>query len=306
MKKGKEEFKRINNCDHYFLHFPLVESDIVILHLHGGPGQSTSNFAYLQEQYFTYANFVYYDQRGAGKTQSKNKSKSAEITTEQLLDDLDKIIDVISNQYHTNKIILLGHSWGSILGTRYIQIHPEKVIGYVGMGQVINVYRGEKRAFDRLGEVINEKDRKAYEKLRSAFTEDSFDTQRMMEIRKLESKYGFMKPFSSFAMKYIKSPYFKWKDAVVLLTSFKTNLHLLDELNDFDAEKSIHYDCPIFYLCGRLDWQVPTVLVEEYIQLVEAPKKNIYFVEAGSHTLDIDDSKDFHTKLECIVNEIIN
>lgn len=283
-----------------------MENDIVILHIHGGPGQSTSNFAYLQEQYFTYANFVYYDQRGAGKTQTKNKSKATEITTEQLLDDLDKIVDMISKQYHTNKIILLGHSWGSILGTRYIQAHPEKVIGYVGMGQVINVYRGEKRAFDRLGGVIKDKDRKAYEKLRSAFTEDSFDSHRMMEIRNLEGKYGFMKPLSSFAMKYIKSPYFKMNDAFVMLSSFKTNRYLLDELNNFDAEKIIHYECPVFYLCGRLDWQVPSVLVEEYFNLVEAPKKNIYFVEDGSHTLDIDNPKDFHNKLELIVKEIKN
>lgn len=110
MYKGLGEYALINDCNHYFLHFPL-ESDIVILHIHGGPGQSTSDFAYLQEEYFNYSNFVYYDQRGAGRTQLKNKSTPDEITTEQLLDDLDKIVDFISERYHTKKIILLGHSW---------------------------------------------------------------------------------------------------------------------------------------------------------------------------------------------------
>jgi proline iminopeptidase len=305
MPKGLGEYTLINGCNHYFLHFPL-ESDIVILHIHGGPGQSTSDFAYLQEEYFNYSNFVYYDQRGAGRTQLKNKSTPDEITTEQLLDDLDKIVDFISERYHTKKIILLGHSWGSILGTLYIQKHPEKVIGYVGMGQVINIYRGEKRAYDRLGTMIKESDIKKYEKLRSAFSHNHFDVSRMGELRGLESKYGFMNSMGSFIQKYIKSPYFKWSDLYILFTAYKPNKNLINELNIYDAASVTNYKCPVFYLCGRLDWQVPTVLVQEYFETITAPQKGIYIIEDATHSSDIDKPKEFHKLLNEIVEIITN
>jgi pimeloyl-ACP methyl ester carboxylesterase len=44
---------------------------------------------------------------------------------------------------HTNKIILLGWSWGSIIGVEMARKRPEIFTAYVGTGQIVNEQAGE-------------------------------------------------------------------------------------------------------------------------------------------------------------------
>ena len=83
-KDYSEEYIKINGIFQYFLHYDFSQKDTVIF-LHGGPGESKANFAYHFAPYFNFCNVVYYDQRGTGKTQLKNKTKADEITLEILV-----------------------------------------------------------------------------------------------------------------------------------------------------------------------------------------------------------------------------
>ena len=85
-----------------------------------------------------------WDQRGCGRTYYENgKRDSSKVTVEQLLGDFNELVDYLIAEYHVEKIAILGHSWGSILGSVYIKRHPEKVLCYIGVSQIKQMKQGE-------------------------------------------------------------------------------------------------------------------------------------------------------------------
>ena len=71
-------------------------------------------------------------------------------TIEQMLDDLHGIIAHLQRKYQIEKLALLGHSWGSVLGSLYALRHPENVLSYIGTGQVISMMENERTAFQEV------------------------------------------------------------------------------------------------------------------------------------------------------------
>ena len=118
-------------------------SNPVILFLHGGPGLATSPlypWFISWEKHFT---LVQWDQRGAGKTYGRYGKKTPDLTVERMTQDGIEIAEYLRAHLQTNKIILLGHSWGSYLGLRIIARRPDLFSAYVGTGQTVNGGEGE-------------------------------------------------------------------------------------------------------------------------------------------------------------------
>ncbi|MBL7698598.1 MAG: alpha/beta hydrolase [Chitinophagaceae bacterium] len=98
-----------------------------IIYLHGGPGAGITDL-----EIKTLANLsdygydVYlYDQVGCGH--SNRLTDINEYSAERHREDLAEIIDQVGAQ----KVILLGQSWGSILGSLYISTNAERVAKFV-------------------------------------------------------------------------------------------------------------------------------------------------------------------------------
>jgi len=88
---------------------------------------------------------------------------------EILLQDLNKLIQYLKQRFGKNQIIIMGHSWGTILGVTYIKEYPENVSQYIGIGQCINFNEGKlysgKKALEIAKEKNNAKDIAELEKL---------------------------------------------------------------------------------------------------------------------------------------------
>ncbi len=100
----------------------------IILVLHGGPA---SDYRYLYNcKEFANQGYrvVFYDQRGTGLSQRFPKSHYKSV--QQLTDDVNAII-AFYRKVPTQKVFLLGHSWGGILASAYINRHPATVNGAV-------------------------------------------------------------------------------------------------------------------------------------------------------------------------------
>ena len=99
----------------------------MIVVLHGGPG---GDYRYmLRCVQFADSGFrvVFYDQRGSGLSQRFPKSS---YTMDVMYDDLAGVIAHYRTS-PTQKIFLLGHSWGAMLATAYINHHPADIRGAV-------------------------------------------------------------------------------------------------------------------------------------------------------------------------------
>lgn len=70
-----------------------------------------------------------------------------------MLKDLFEIVQYLKIKYNKQKIILFGHSWGTILGSIFIKKHPEEVAYYIGVGQVISMFQNERVGYEKVKEL---------------------------------------------------------------------------------------------------------------------------------------------------------
>jgi len=116
----------------------------VLLFLHGGPGASSRFAAMALKPWQRHFTVVHWDQRGAGRTLARNgEAGCGRLTIERMIADAIEVSEYLTNHLGKDKIILLGHSWGSVLALNMIRRRPELFAAYVGTGQVVNMRRNE-------------------------------------------------------------------------------------------------------------------------------------------------------------------
>lgn len=117
-----------------------------LLVLHGGPGFANGR-AFLARhgelsQHFT---VVTWDQRGAGA--SAIGSGLERLTLDGLVSDAAELVRYI-RAHNDAPLYVLGLSWGSELGVRLVQRHPQGIAGYIGSGQAVDGVRGEELSWE--------------------------------------------------------------------------------------------------------------------------------------------------------------
>ena len=126
---GIEQWVRIRGQD---------RANPVLLLLHGGPGDVTSCWTFVLfapwEEHFT---VVQWDQRGASRTLGNSGPAVAPtLTVDRMAQDGVELADYLRKHLAKDKIILVAHSFGSIIGLRMVQTMPDLFDAYVGTGQV--------------------------------------------------------------------------------------------------------------------------------------------------------------------------
>ncbi|UTW62766.1 alpha/beta fold hydrolase [bacterium SCSIO 12741] len=98
-----------------------VNSNVIVLIVHGGPGGNgleyrTGQYSVeLEEKY----GIAYWDQRGQGM--SHGKYKSSDLTVQAMADDMLAVVRALKSKYGSQiSIFALGHSWGGTLTARYM------------------------------------------------------------------------------------------------------------------------------------------------------------------------------------------
>ena len=308
-KVYSEEYVQINGIDQYFLHYPLTQKDVpVVIFVHGGPGSSSSSFGYELKKYWDFCHLVYYDQRGAIRTLKKNKTKSEDLTIEVMIADLKETVAYVKKKYQTSSVILLGQSWGSVLGTQFVLKYPKDVVAFVGTGVVVNMRQGMlKASYDRLQDELMQKgatkDLKKLEALgdypnvgRANFHKD------VVQFQKIQSKYGHSVDIGKMIKLGMKSPVFKLSDIYYLTKGSKLSSGLFTNLLDYDILAITEYQLPLYYILGRDDWQTPSTTAADYFETITAPKKGLYWIENAGHLAEIDNPPAF----VCAFKEIIS
>ncbi len=299
-KQYIEEYARIGGIDHYLLHYRSRPEDPVLLFIHGGPGQTESFFAFLVEEYAERDyNIVYYDQRGAGKTWLKNKKSKPD--TETLKKDLLEMVLYIKKQYGKEKIGILGHSWGSVLGSMFALEHPEHTLCYIGCGQVIDIMENERTGYAILKEAIekggNQKDKKKLNKI-GEYPPAHFDLKvyrKMGQVRSLQGKYKLAQDFGKTVIDlWRRSPIMGLRDLLPFVTAISVNMQLMRELMSYDLrKKGSSYQVPVFYVLGEKDSQTPIEISKKYFETVQAPDKKLYLISGAGHAPMIDNMEDY-------------
>jgi len=122
----------------------------VVLVVHGGPGNPNTPFAdnlyKAWEKDFT---LVQWDQRGAGMTYGRNPlTDDVPLIVERLRDDGLEVARYVARRFGKQKVILMGGSWGAVLGVYMAKASPELFCGYLGTAQVVNEPAAEKAGYE--------------------------------------------------------------------------------------------------------------------------------------------------------------
>jgi proline iminopeptidase len=130
----------------------------MIVVLHGGPGGDYRGLLNLKK--FSEDGFfvVFYDQRGSGL--SKRHNKATYFSENIFIDDLGAVIKYYRRP--GQKVILMGHSWGAMLATGYVNRYRNEINGVVMMEPGgfkwadAEAFIKRHRSMNLMGETIND------------------------------------------------------------------------------------------------------------------------------------------------------
>jgi proline iminopeptidase len=114
-----------------------------LLFLHGGPGWADAPWSgIICKKLWAHFNTVHWDQRGCnGSFQADPDPMPWSI--EDLVNDGIELCHQLKEVFGIEKPILIGHSWGSLLGIQMAQKAPELFQSFIGLGQVICLPQSE-------------------------------------------------------------------------------------------------------------------------------------------------------------------
>lgn len=306
-EKGIETLEkiRIGGIDQWIQIRGHNRENPIILFLHGGPGAAEMGFSHMvQDAWEKHFVCVQWDQRGAGKTYACNDADSIKptLTLEQMASDASEVVDAICGRLRQDRIILHGHSWGTALGIMLLHRRPEKFLAYVGEGQVVSMAENEKISYEvTLAEAYKRNHSRAIAELEALgsppYCEGGYMsavTAQRKWLRKFglgaRHKNGMGGPMlSNFYKPLLLSPDYSIKEVDNYMkalfstgTAFTTGkaeyLHL-------DLRKlGYHFEVPIFFFSGRMDYVTPVSLSEEYFNNIQAPIKKLIWFEKSAHS----------------------
>ncbi|MBY6931606.1 alpha/beta fold hydrolase [Clostridium botulinum] len=305
-----EEYVRINGIKQYLFHAGTKYDNPVMLFLHGGPGFAESTLSYVfQEKWEEIFTVVHWDQRGAGKTLTKNPDECT--TIDLMIKDLFEIVQYLKGKYNKQKIIIFGHSWGTILGSIFIKKYPEEVAYYIGVGQVISMFENERVGYEKVKELaLQANDKKSLKELEALGDYPGDDhgiafKKKSEKLRAVQGKYNLAANGNlSAIIGLIKSPIFNLSDISALIKMDKPNEEVIEFWSRFDIRsETVEYKVPIYYILGENDWQTPHVIAEEYFKKINAPHKKLYLIARAGHMTMIDQPNLFFDALVDISNK---
>lgn len=267
----------------------------VILFVHGGPAAPLIpgmwQFQRPLEEYFTIVNW---DQRGAGKTYRENDPDSVadSIRISRYVDDAIEIAEHVKDRYGKDKVILMGHSWGTIVGMNAALERPDLFYAYVGIGQVINTRENERVSYSYAVEQARAHgNTSALEELESIAPypgDEPLTRERIVLARKWAQHYGGLSAYRENSLYYFRapllSPEYEADDVCAINQgSLFTLEKVLSEFLEVDFTGIRSFPIPLLVFMGRHDYTTPSEPTARWLDRIEAPYKQGIWFERSSH-----------------------
>jgi proline iminopeptidase len=283
----------------------------ILLFIHGGPGIAliplAGSFQGPWENYFT---VVQWDQRGAGKTYASNDKELQRRTMNvpQMEQDALEVVNYLRNRFQRQKIFVLGHSWGSVLGLWLAHEHPELIYAYVGVGQFVSTEQNEEVAYqDALQQAGKSRNEQAVKDLESIgpYPPD-MDLRKASIARYWEEKLlgpppsvnGFTN-VKRLLSDLVSSPEYSLADDYSFIRGQSLSLKIfLPQLAKIDlTQLGPDFRAPIFFFEGRRDPYCRPSLVWDYYQRINAPHKQFIWFENSGHFPFFEEQQKFADEL---------
>ncbi|MBO4508600.1 MAG: alpha/beta hydrolase [Spirochaetaceae bacterium] len=292
--------------EQYVLIIGRYVANPVIIYLHGGPGSpDTMAMNTFADELMDDYTFIGWDQRGCGRTFYKNEAADPQYKTvsfEQALLDLDELVDYACKRFDKREVILMGHSYGTILGSQYALSHPEKVSAYIAVAQLVSLSDGEILSYNDAMEkaLAQGDDTSAMEKAYETYISKK-GILNLLALRNQTSKYHTAKKGTNYVWQGLSSPYFGVDDAMWFAVQMNyigdfmgVTYQLINSIMNYNAfEEKLEYQVPVYYISGSDDWTCPVDLVKNYMDEITAPEKSLTLIDGCGHSPHFGAPKEF-------------
>lgn len=248
----------------------------LLLYLHGGPGQAVSQHsAVLTSELEKHFIVVHWDQRKSGKTKDLNENSEAP-TLKQLYSDSEAVLNYLLKRFDRQKVTLVGHSWGTILGFHLASTYPQQINQLVAISPPVNTLKSNQIALKLL---------------QNHFTKNN-DTKAIQQLSAIEI------PHQNLEQKIIQ---YRWQ--TVYNGENVTDKQLEKAMPFFEQwekdwgalakeTESIDFNllyptlkCPVYFFVGRKDYQTNFELTATYFKQLSAPLKDLFWFEKSAHNV---------------------
>jgi pimeloyl-ACP methyl ester carboxylesterase len=248
----------------------------ILLYLHGGPGAAVSSHSdKVTQQLEAHFVVVHWDQRGSGKTKVLNQDIFTP-SMDMMKQDAEEMLSHLLKRFERKQLILLGNSWGTILGFHLAQTYPDKVQSLIAVSPIINHYESQQLTLTALNTHFNKtQNRKALVQLDSVRIPIS-NAKQMLILHRWETVFnGSNFPDDQFEQ-YLN--YFKeWE---------KLWMPLYNEFYTLDlTTQTAQVECPLFIIQGEKDLTTHYEVVQAFFEKIEAPEKELLWLENTGHNI---------------------
>lgn len=271
----------------------------ILLFLHGGPG-TAQIFWSRKSQKELESSFlvVNWDQRGAGRSYSRSLRKE-DMKIERFVADAEELIEYLLKRFGQNKVFLVGHSWGSIVGVYLVAKRPDLIRAYIGIGQVVDMERGELISYQfTLDEAKRLNNKKAIQQLEkigpppyAKLIDGGVQRDWLSKFHGVTYKGSLWNIlFRNISLKDTR-PF----DIIQFVAGAMFSLSTLeDEQNRVKIIQDVpEMKVPVYFCTGRRDYNVPFELVVEYAGKLKAPQKRIVWFEHSAHVPNFEEPELF-------------
>jgi pimeloyl-ACP methyl ester carboxylesterase len=273
----------------------------ILLVIHGGPASPEMPTDWmLQDGWEDYFTVVQWDQRGSGKTYGANDPAvvGPTLSLDRIVDDAGELVQYLRKTYGKDKVFVLGHSWGSLVGLSLAHKHPEWLYAYVGMGQVISGVENERVGYRLTMEAAQAAgNTQAVNELKSIAPYPEKDGSMPLEKINLERKWsvtygGLTWNHHDLDFYYDMaklSPDYAMSDVQNIDKGSALSLpRLLPDLLGFNYTNVTDFKCPIIIFAGRHDFTTPSEVTAAWLKRVHAPSKKIVWFEDSAHMMAVE------------------
>ncbi len=276
----------------------------VLLFLHGGPGELTGPLSFQ-----AYAGPELEKHFVVGYLHQRNTCKSPAVpvdtlTIEQFVKDVHNVVEFLREKFNKDKIFLLGHSFGGILGYLYLleyedNHHIEKFVSAASAFSAVSLEENGYNTALELAKKTN--NQKALERL-DTLGPPPYETfqegmvWRMLIMNMLNgTNDGITKNFQMskvMSITGIENIDPEWQKKMIGIGSA-----MWSELNTIDIEDEVKkISIPILIIAGAKDIMVPFSLMEKGYQNLSG-EKEYFILENSNHMMFIDEPDLFVSKV---------
>jgi len=287
----------------------------VMLFLHGGPG--SPEIAFMKESNTELEKdfvMVYWEQRGAGKSYSTDIPAES-MNLSQMISDTRELSEILAKRFKHQKIYLMGHSWGSLLGILTAFKYPDLYHAYFGVGQVCLQYEGEKISYEWAKNQANKlNNADAIEALSAiSFPDSTASLDKWKDFLMIERNWvnklggGITREMTGMwpvVKMVLNAKEYTFKEKINFMPASLYSLEKLwpDVINMNLSAEIDSMRVPVYILQGKYDYQTPYLLAKEFYDQLKAPRKEFFTFENSAHSPLMEEVDKFNT---IVVSKIV-